>query len=46
MINQIGLHTEIAGEKVREKLLGELWLTMEQILHHRLIDANNSAGFK
>ena len=46
MIDQIGLHAVVAGEQVREKVLGELRLTMEQVLHDRLFDANDRAGFK
>ena len=46
MIDQVSLHAFVAGEEMREELLGELRLTMEQILHDRLFDANDSAGLK
>jgi hypothetical protein len=46
MIDQISLHADVAGEQVREELLGELRLAMEQVLHDRLFDANDRAGLK
>ena len=46
MIDQISLHAVVAGEQVRKKVLGELRLTVEQVLHNGSFDANDHAGFK
>src|ERR1035441_2470807 len=46
MIDEIGLHAVVAREQVREEVLRERRLTMEQVLHDRLIDANDCARFE
>ena len=46
MIDQISFHADVAGEHVREELLGKLRLTMEQVQHGSLFDANDGAGLK
>src|ERR1035441_7786899 len=46
MIDEIGLHAVVASEQVREEMLRERRLTMEQALHDRLIDADDYARFE
>jgi len=44
MIDKISFHTNIAGEKMCQKLFGELWLAMQKILHDLFFDTHNAAG--
>src|SRR5665213_2489464 len=46
MIDQIGLHAVVASEQVRAEILRERQLAMEQVLHHRLVDADDCARFE
>src|ERR1035438_9929999 len=46
MIDEIGLHAVVASEQVREEMLSERRFTMEQVLHDRLIDADDCARFE
>src|SRR5580658_422869 len=46
MIDQIGLHADIAREKMRAEMLGELMLAMKQVMHDPFLDANDGTGLK
>src|ERR1035437_10935228 len=46
MIDEIGLYSGVVREQMREEVLRERRLTMEQVLHDRLVNANDCARFE
>jgi len=44
MIDQIGLHADVAREHVREELLGESRFALEHAKHDRLFDTTMVQG--